>query len=99
LLWQDTEIWLKDERGQALSKQIIASADSVCSNIEEGYGRGYGKQYLQFYGYSLGSARETKGRLYRAKAFYPQDTLFKRMQLASEVVALVLTEINRQKGR
>jgi len=44
LLWQDTEIWMKDERGQALSKQIIGSADSVCSNIEEGYGRGYGKQ-------------------------------------------------------
>jgi len=99
LLWQDTEIWLKDERGQILSKQIIGSADSVCSNIEEGYGRGYGKQFLQFYGYSLGSARETKGRLYRAKAFYPQEILSKRLYLASEVVALVLTEINRQKNR
>jgi four helix bundle protein len=99
LLWHDTQSWLRDERGQVLSKQIIGSADSVCSNIEEGYGRGYGKQFLQFYGYSLGSARETKGRLYRAKAFYPQGTLYKRLTLASEVVALVLTEINRQKGR
>ncbi len=99
MLWQDTEIWLRDERGQALSKHIIGSADSVCSNIEEGYGRGYGKQFLQFYGYSLGSARETKGRLYGAKAFYPQETLSKRLYLASEVVALLLTEINRQKGR
>ena len=52
LLWQDTEIWLRDARGQALSKQIIASSDSVCSNIEEGFGRGYGKQYLQFYGFT-----------------------------------------------
>jgi four helix bundle protein len=99
LLWQDTEIWMKDERGQALSKQIIGSADSICANIEEGYGRGYGKQFLQFYGYSLGSARETKGRLYRAKAFYPKETLLKRISLAGEVVALVLTEINRQKSR
>ena len=99
LLWQDTEIWIRDERGQTLSKQIIGSADSVCSNIEEGYGRGYGKQFLQFYGYSLGSARETKGRLYRAKAFYAREILDKRLNLASEVVALVLTEINRQKGR
>jgi|SRR5215212_979451 len=99
LLWQDTQIWLGDERGQILSKQVIRSADSVCSNIEEGYGRGYGKQFLQFYGYSLGSARETKGHVYRAKAFYPQETLCKRLNLASEVVALVLTEINRQKSR
>jgi four helix bundle protein len=99
LLWQDTAIWLKDDRGQILSKQIIGSADSVCSNIEEGYGRGYGKQFLQFYGYSLGSARETKGRLYRAKAFYPPEILGRRLNLASEVVALVLAEINRQKSR
>jgi four helix bundle protein len=99
LLWHDTEVWLRDERGRALSKQIIGSADSVCSNIEEGYGRGYGKQFLQFYGYSLGSARETKGHLYRAKAFYLPEVLCKRLHLASEVVALVLTEINRQKNR
>jgi len=98
LLWQDTEEWRKDERGQALSKQIIGSSDSVCSNIEEGFGRGFGKQLLQFYVYSLGSARETKGRIYRAKVFYSQETLQKRLTLASEVVALVLTEINRQKG-
>jgi len=99
LLWLDTESWMKDERGRILSKQIIGSADSVCSNIEEGFGRGYGKQFLQFYGYSLGSARETKGRIYRSKTFFRRDALNKRMQLASEVVALVLTEINRQKYR
>ena len=98
LLWQDTEIWLKDSRGQILSKQVIGSADSVCSNIEEGYGRGYGKPFLQFYGYSLGSARETKGHLYRAKAFYVQDTLTQRIKVASEMVALLVTEVNRQKA-
>ncbi len=99
LLWQDTGPWLRDARGQILSKQIIGSADSVCSNIEEGYGRGYGRQFIQFYGYSLGSARETKGHLYRAKAFYPSEILCKRLHLAGEVVALVLTEMNRQKNR
>jgi len=99
LLWQDTEEWRKDERGQILSKQIIGSSDSVCANIEEGFGRGLGKQLVQFYVYSLGSARETKGRIYRAKAFYTPETLNHRLNLASEVVALILTEINRQKGR
>ena len=99
LLWKDTESWIKDDRGQILSKQIVRSADSVCSNIEEGFGRGYGKQFLQFYGYSLGSARETKGHLYRARAFYDTETLHKRLHLASEVVALLITEINRQRVR
>jgi four helix bundle protein len=97
LLWEDTQDWLKDIRGHPLAKQIIGSADSICSNIEEGFGRGYGKQMLLFYGYSLGSARETKGRIYRARAFYTPDCLGTRINLASEVVALILTEINRQK--
>lgn len=99
LLWQDTDGWRKDERGQILSKQIIGSSDSICSNIEEGFGRGLGKQLVLFYVYSLGSARETKGRIYRAKAFYTLETLHQRLNLASEVVALILTEINRQKSR
>jgi four helix bundle protein len=96
LLWNDTQVWMKDLRGQPLVKQVIASADSVCSNLEEGFGRGYGKQLLLFYGYSLGSARETKGRIYRARAFYQASMLEQRLHLASEVVALLLTEINRQ---
>jgi four helix bundle protein len=96
LLWNDTQEWLKDIRGHPLAKQIVGSADSICSNIEEGFGRGYGKQMLQFYGFSLGSARETKGRIYRAKAFYQPAILNQRLNLSSEVVALVLTEINRQ---
>ena len=99
LLWNDTEEWRKDERGQVLSKQIIGSSDSICANIEEGFGRGLGKTLIQFYVYSLGSARETKGRIYRAKEFYKPEVLNRRLALASEVVALILTEINRQKGR
>ncbi len=99
LLWDDTQKWLEDIRGHPLAKQIVASSDSICSNIEEGFGRGYGKQMLQFYGFSLGSARETKGRIYRARAFYKSDLLQARLALASEVVALILTEINRQKYR
>ena len=53
--------------------------------------------FLQIYGYSLGSARETKGRLYRAKAFDPKETLHKRISLADEVVALILTELTAKK--
>jgi four helix bundle protein len=99
LLWQDTLTWLPDVRGQELARQVIASADSVCSNIEEGYGRGFGRQLLQFYGYALGSARETKGHIYRGKGLIPEVVVRKRLDLASEVVALLLTELNRQKYR
>jgi len=41
--------------------QQMASADSVCANIEEGYGRGSSKEYRQFLVIARGSARETQG--------------------------------------
>ncbi len=97
LLWKDTEAWMRDERGKALARQIIASADSICANVEEGFGRGFGKQLIYFYTVSLGSARETKGRIYRARYFYAAEVLDARLKLVGEVVALLITEINRQK--
>jgi hypothetical protein len=30
LTWQDTQNWLHDARGQALARQMVASADSIC---------------------------------------------------------------------
>lgn len=97
LTWADSGEWIKDVRGQALARQMIASADSICANIEEGYGRGFGKQLVYFYTIALGSARETKGRFYRARAFLSPQTLNDRLILAGEIVALLITEINRQK--
>lgn len=99
LIWMDTDTWLRDVRGRELARQIVRSSDSVCSNIEEGYGRGFGKELLYFYRIALGSARETKGHYYRAKALVAPNILKHRLKLASEVVALLLTEINRQKRR
>lgn len=37
--WQDSEILGKDYRGRELVKQQVRSLDSICANIEEGYGR------------------------------------------------------------
>jgi len=42
--WKDSEILGKDFRGPELCKQQVRSLDSICSNIEEGYGRGFGKE-------------------------------------------------------
>jgi hypothetical protein len=53
----------------------------------------------EFYVSSLGSARETKGRIYRAREFYTGDVRRSRLVTAGQVAALILTEINRQRRR
>ena len=53
------KIFLRDTIG----KQIVRSADSISSNIAEGYGRYYYNESKQFYFYPRGSIQETKSWL------------------------------------
>ncbi|HUV89069.1 MAG TPA: four helix bundle protein [Anaerolineae bacterium] len=94
LCWQDCEQLLKHPLGRAVSEQLIRSAGSIAANIEEGYGRGYGKDRVRFLGFSLGSARESKGWYYRAKDLLRPEVLTHRLSRISEVIALIVTEIH-----
>lgn len=67
LAWEDCARLVKDRHWKAMAAivamagQLIRSAGSVSANIEEGYGRGFGRQFALFFRYALGSARETRG--------------------------------------
>jgi len=99
LVWEDSELLMRDRRGQAIAEQLIDSAGSICANIEEGYGRGYGKDRNYFLRVSVGSARETRGWYYRSRHLLSTAVLEHRTTLASEVIALLITELNQQRQR
>lgn len=87
-LWGDTEILMKELRSKEITRQLIRSGGSISANIEEGYGRGYGKEYPQYLRVSRGSARETKGWYKRAKQLLSQETVQARIALLDEIIAM-----------
>jgi len=56
LVWSDCEYWQKDRRGWGVVDQIIRSAGSIGANIEEGFGRGFGRDNARFLKIAIGSA-------------------------------------------
>ena len=91
--WNDCDILIKDIRGREIAKQLTRSMGSISANIEEGYGRGFGKEYPMFLRYSRGSARETKGWYERSKYLLPEETIKQRIEKLDSVIAMETASI------
>jgi four helix bundle protein len=76
-----------------LVTQQVAAADSICANIEEGYGRGTRKELAQFLVMARGSAREVHGRYGRLAQWLPKGTAESRANLAEEIIRMLTPAI------
>ena len=84
---------------QRLVSQQIASADSIASNIEEGYGRGSKIDYARFLIIARGSAQETRGRYGRLKHRLSPEVIVLRVALCDEIIAILTASIQRLKAQ
>jgi four helix bundle protein len=84
--WNDSEILSKDFRGRELAKQQVRSLDSVCANMEEGFGRGFGKELPQHLKISRGEARESRGRYERCNRLLSPETIAQRVSALSRII-------------
>ena len=99
LVVEDMSRYMKSARCERLVSQQIASADSVGSNIEEGYGRESTKEYRRFLIIARGSARETQGRYRRMRHWIPPDVVAQRVVLAEEINKILTATINRLRNQ
>lgn len=95
LVVEDTGQYLKTPRCERLVSQQLASADSVCANIEEGYGRESTAEYRRFLIIARGSLRETLGRYRRLRHWIPPHIVSQRVALAEEINRILTATINR----
>jgi four helix bundle protein len=98
LTWEDCEHLRQDLRGRAVAQQLIRSVGSISANIEEGYGRGQGREYSFFLRVSMGSARESRGWYWRGRHSLPKDVVDHRIGLLDEIIAMLAPNIQRQKS-
>lgn len=84
--WEDSEVLAKDFRGRELAKQQVRSLDSVCANIEEGYGRGFGKELPQHLKIARGEARESLGRYDRCRHLLPAEVIQRRTAALDHII-------------
>jgi len=98
LAWEDSAQLMQDIRGREIARQPVRSAGSISADIDEGFGRGVDRgEYLQFLRYALGSARETRSWYFKARKLLLRQDVQPGMDLCSETVVLLVTNINRRR--
>jgi len=97
--WGDSETIGTDYRGRELVRQQVRSLDSICANIEEGYGRGFGKEYPQHLRIARGEARESRGRYERCRRLLPADLVVKRVSTLDQIIGGLTSTISTLEKR
>ena len=95
LVADDMELLAKNPLCVRMVSQQMASADSICANIEEGYGRESSREYRQFLVIARGSARETQGRYERFGRWLTAEHVAPRVELCGEIIRILTATINR----
>src|SRR5688572_11826501 len=89
--WHDVTKLMKEMRTLDLANQLYRALGSIGANVSEGYSRGTGKDRARFYGYALGSARESRGWIFNRRHVLGQNLAIHRMQLSTQIIRLLLT--------
>jgi len=97
--WRDSEFLERDFRGRELARQQVRSLDSICANIEEGFGRGFGKELPQHLKIARGEARESQGRFKRCRHLLNGEIINNRFATLDHIIGGLTKTISTIEGR
>ncbi len=78
---------------------MIRSVGSISANIEEGFGRGFGKEFAHFLRISRGSARESKGWYKKSKFLLEPNIIQERIALLDSIIKMTTATIQTLKNK
>jgi len=88
----------KQQLMYSVADQLHRSLNSISANITEGYSRSKGLDRARFLEIALGSARESRDWYYKSKQVLSPDVLQHRMELLSQIIAMLVPMISNQRN-
>jgi four helix bundle protein len=77
--------------------QLLDAAQSISSNIAEGYSRTTGPDRAKFYEYANSSARETRDWLFKARRAVTPEKAYAYIQLVTRIMMILTAIIPRER--
>ena len=98
ICWHDVSKLIKDHRTRSLADQLYRAVSPVSANIAEGYSKSTGRDRARFYGYALGSARESRDWYYKSHHILKDEVVQHRIKLTTQIIRLLLTMVPQQRA-
>jgi four helix bundle protein len=83
---------------QELADQLLRAAQSISSNLSEGYGRTTGPERARYYDYAVSSTRESIDWYYKARQHLGDEVLAQRHELLLRIIRILSAVIPRERA-
>src|SRR5215216_6995852 len=99
LAWDDVTRLASDPHAQSITHLLYRTVGQIGADICQGYSRGSGRDQARFYGYALGSARESRDWYFKVRHALGASLVADRLALLDEIAHLLQAIIGLQRSR
>src|SRR5919204_2536024 len=98
-IWPDVERLAALPATAAIAGQLFRAVGSIGANYAEGYSRGTDRDRCRIFEYALGSARESRDWVYKARHMIGPQRVMELLQLLTRIIQLLTVTISNERSR